>query len=76
MKKETQNNVDLGKNTYKITLVRSKSRISLIIGTILPPPPQKTIITCFAVIQEKPVEILFEQKIDNIKEFNKNYVTL
>ena len=33
-------------------------------------------LTFFDVIAKKPVEIVLEQMIDNVKQFNRNYVTL
>ena len=52
-----------------MNLGRLKNDISQIIETSI---PQKTmyILTFFAVIGKKPVELVFEQTIDNIKEVN------
>ena len=33
-------------------------------------------LTLFVVIATKPVEIVFDETVDNIKEVNQNYVTL
>ena len=58
--------------TNTMTLGISKNKISRIAGTSFA-PPQK--LTFFTVIATKPVDIVFEQTIDNIKEVNQNYVT-
>ena len=53
------------------TLGRSKNKIGRIVGTSFFSEKKPTF---FAVIATKPVEIVFEQKIDNINEVNQNYV--
>ena len=58
-------------NTHTMTLGRSKNKISQIVGTIFSPKK----LTFFSVIEMKPVDILLDQMVDNMKEVNRNYVT-
>ena len=60
--------------THTITLSISKDKISQIVETGF--APKKNKLTLFYVISKKPVEIVFEQTIDNIKQVNQKYVTL
>ena len=54
----------MASKTHKVTLGRPKNRTSWIVGRSV--SPQKKL-TFFTVIATKPVEIVFEQNIDNIK---------
>ena len=58
--------------THTMPLGGSKNEISKIIETGF--SPKQKLITFFSVISTKPVEIVFEQTIDNIKEVNRNHV--
>ena len=49
-----------------MTLGRLKNKISRIIGTSFA-PKQKNKLALFAVIATKPVDIIFNKTIDNIK---------
>ena len=55
-----------------MTLGRLKNKISRIIGTSFA-PKQKNKLALFAVIATKPVDIIFEKTIDNIKQVNQKY---
>ena len=55
-----------------MTLGRSKNDIRRIVGTSF--APEKNMLTFFAVIASKPIEIVFKQTNDNIKDFDKKYV--
>ena len=59
-------------NNHTMNFCRSKDNISRIVGTSLLQNIYK--LTFFAVIATKPVEIVFEKKIDKIEEINRNYV--
>ena len=52
--------------THTITLGWSKNEISWILGTSFAPKQNKKL-TLFSAIAEEPVEIVFEQRFDNIK---------
>ena len=59
--------------TNTTTFGISKNKIIQIVGTTLIPKQCK--LTSYDTIEMKPVDIVFGQKIDNIKEVNKNYAT-
>ena len=56
--------------THTITLGISKNKISRIVGTIFNPKKH----TLFSMIATKPVDIVFDQIINNIKDVNQNYL--
>ena len=56
--------------THTMPLGRSKNKINQILGISFALKK----LSLFAVIAEKSVRIAFKEKIDNIKEFRRNYV--
>ena len=60
--------------THKMPLCSLKNKTSQIKGTSFAPKKNRN--TFFAVIATKPVDIMFKQTIDNIKEVNWNYVIM
>ena len=60
--------------THTMTVGRTKNNTGQIAGTSYSPPPNK--LSLFYVIATKPVDIVFKQKNEDIKEVNKNYVKL
>ena len=57
---------------HTMTFCLSKNKIIQIVGTSFGTKKKTYLICCYS---EKPVEIAFEQTIDNIKEVNRNYLT-
>ena len=58
--------------TNIITLGGLKNKIIQIVGTSFTPKPKNL---TFLYYSKKPVDIVFEQTIDNIEKVNRNYVT-
>ena len=56
---------------HTMTVGRSRTKISQIAGKRF---FQKKNLTIFAILEVKPLDIVFEKTIDNIKEVNQNYV--
>ena len=61
--------------THTINLGRSKNKISIIVGTDFAPKQNKINLLAFLWYQLKPVEIVFGETTDKIKDLNWNYVS-
>ena len=64
----------MASKAHIMTLGISKNKISRIVGTSLASKKNKKV-TLFSVIETKLVEILFDKKIDNLKQVNRNHIT-